>query len=77
MAANNTLQRVTIANGPAPYIGWALVDQLGRGMAGAEPSDWGLPGQIIDSTNLGSCTEAEIYPEFDGFESVFTKAWGM
>ncbi|CCI51524.1 hypothetical protein BN13_1070009 [Nostocoides jenkinsii Ben 74] len=31
-AAGSTLQAMTVAGPPEKYIGWALVDQLGRAM---------------------------------------------
>lgn len=77
MAAGSTLQAMTIAGPPEKYIGWALVDQLARGMLGEEPADWSLPGRIIDETNIGDGTEESIHPGFVGFEKLFTDQWGV
>ena len=77
MAAGSTLQAMTIAGPPEKYIGWALVDQLGRAMTGQKAADWSLPGRIIDKTNIGDGSEAKIHPDFQGFEKLFTSAWGV
>ncbi len=77
MASKSTLQAMTIAGPPERYIGWALVDQLGRAMLNEKPADWSLPGRIIDSTNIGDGSESSIHPSFDGFEKLFTGNWGM
>lgn len=77
MAAGNTLQAMTIAGPPEVFIGWALLDQLARGMLGEEPADWALPGRIIDSTNIGSGSAADIHPGWEGFEAKFLAAWGL
>lgn len=77
MATGNTLQAMTIAGPPEVFIGWALLDQLGRGMLGEEPADWALPGRIIDSTNIASGGAADIHPGWEGFEARFLAAWGL
>jgi ABC-type sugar transport system substrate-binding protein len=77
MAAHTTLQAMTIANPPEQYTGWAVVDQLGRGMLGDQPADWALPGRIIDSTNIGDGSSSAIYPGFQTFTGLFLKAWGL
>lgn len=77
MAEGNTLQAMTVAAPPADYTGWALVDQLGRGMLGMPPADWALPGRIIDSKNIGDGTDADVYPGFEDFSKLFTAAWGQ
>jgi ABC-type sugar transport system substrate-binding protein len=77
MAAGSTLQAMTVAGPPEKYIGWTLVDQLGRALTGQQPADWSLPGRIIDKTNIGDGTEAGIHPGFTGFEKAFTDKWGM
>lgn len=77
MAAGNTLQAMTIAGPPEKYIGWALVDQLGRALTDQKPADWSLPGRIIDKTNIGDGKESSIHPDFDGYQKLFTDAWGM
>jgi ribose transport system substrate-binding protein len=72
----NGLQKATVSTPPPPYYGWAFVDQLGRAMAGEEAAIWELPNQIIDSTNIGE-SDAELFPEYDGFEETFKQAWGV
>jgi ribose transport system substrate-binding protein len=77
MAADNTLQSMTIAGPPEVFIGWALLDQLARGMLGEEAADWALPGRIVDSTNIGSGSDADIHPGWADFEAGFLEAWGL
>lgn len=77
IAAGNTLLAATVAGPPADFIGWALLDQLGRGMLGLAPADWSLPGRIIDSTNVGAGTPAEIHPGWDNYQAKFLAAWGL
>lgn len=77
MAEGNTLQAMTVAAPPADYTGWALVDQLGRGMLGMPSADWALPGRIIDSQNIGDGSNAVVYPGFEDFPNLFTVAWGQ
>lgn len=77
MAAGTTLQAMTIAGPPEKYIGWALVDQLGRAMLDQPAADWSLPGRIIDKTNIGDGSEASIHPDFEGFSKLFTDNWGV
>ena len=77
LAAGNSLQEMTIAGPPEIFIGWALLDQLSRGMLGEEPADWGLPGRIVDSTNIGTGSDEDIHPGWEGFEAKFLEAWGL
>lgn len=76
MRAGNTLQVMTDATPPQVFIGWALVDQLARGMTGGQPADWALPARLIDKTNIGQ-SDAEIFPAYQNFKSSFTSAWGI
>jgi ribose transport system substrate-binding protein len=77
LAAGNSLQAMTIAGPPEVFIGWALLDQLSRGMLGEEAADWGLPGRIVDATNIGSGSDEDIHPGWEGFEAKFLEAWGL
>lgn len=77
LAAGNTLQSMTIAGPPEDFIGWALLDQMARGMLGEEAADWALPGRIIDSANIGSGSDSDIHPGWEDFEAGFLEAWGL
>lgn len=77
MAANRTLQVMTDATPPELYIGWVLVDELGRGMLGMPAANWALPARLVDSTNIGNGTVSAIFPAYQDFKSVFLKAWGV
>jgi len=76
MRAGSTLQVMTDATPPENYIGWALLDQLGRGMTGAPAVDWALPGRLVDKTNIGQ-SDAELFPAYQNFQGQFTSAWGV
>jgi hypothetical protein len=67
-----------MSNSPAPqaYIGWTLVDSLGRGMAGQPAVPWTISTRIVTADNVGA-DDASIFPAFKGFEQLFRSAWGM
>jgi ribose transport system substrate-binding protein len=76
MRAGSTLQVMTDATPPENYIGWALLDQLARGITGTPAVDWGLPGRLVDKTNIGQ-SDAALFPAYQNFQSKFTSAWGI
>lgn len=76
MRAHSTLQVMTDATPPEPYIGWVLLDQLGRGMTGSQPANWALPGRLVDSTNIGQ-SDAELFPQYQNFNAAFLSPWGV
>ncbi|MHB8614014.1 MAG: sugar ABC transporter substrate-binding protein [Candidatus Dormibacteraceae bacterium] len=76
MRAGSTLQVMTDATPPENYIGWALLDQLARGITGSPAVDWALPGRLVDKTNIGQ-SDAELFPAYQNFQSHFTSAWGV
>lgn len=76
MRGGSTLQVMTDATPPEPYLGWVLVDQLGRGMTGGQPADWGLPGRLVDKTNIGQ-SDAELFPAYQNYKAPFLTAWGV
>lgn len=77
IAAGNTLLAATVAGPPEDFIGWALLDQLARGMLDLAPAEWSLPGRIIDSTNVGTGSPADIHPGWDNYQAKFLAAWGL
>lgn len=77
MQAHRTLQAMTDATPPELYIGWVLVDQLGRGMLGMPAANWALPARLVDSTNIGNGTVSAIFPAYQDFTGVFLHAWGV
>jgi len=34
-------------------MGWALVDQLGRGLLHEKPFNWTIPDRVVERTNIG------------------------
>jgi ribose transport system substrate-binding protein len=77
MSAHRTLQVMTDATPPELYIGWVLVDELGRGMLGLPAANWALPARLVDSSNIGNGTVDAIFPTYTNFNGVFLKAWGV
>lgn len=68
-------QVLDVAFPPTPWMGWALMDQVARGILGEEPGDWEIPVRLIDSTNVGE-SDADLFPEYANFQDAFVKAWG-
>ena len=61
---------------PPAWVGYALVDEVGRGLAGAPAEHWVIPERVIDKTNIGS-SNASIWANWSSFRTGFTKAWGL
>lgn len=69
-------QEATVATPPEAWIGYSIVDEMGRAILGLEPGGVVVPTRLIDESNVGE-SNAEIAPEFDGFESAYQKLWGL
>lgn len=67
-------QVADVAFPPSRWFGWAILDQVARGIAGEEPVDWTVPTRLIDKTNVGE-SDAELFPKYQGFEQEFVKRW--
>jgi len=67
-------QVVDVAFPPATWFGWAIFDQIARGVVGDKPLDWEVPTRLIDETNVGE-SDAELFPDYAGFEAKFEEAW--
>ncbi|WP_162795679.1 sugar ABC transporter substrate-binding protein [Nonomuraea lactucae] len=76
MRAGSSPQVMTAAVPPMQYIGWALVDQVGRGMAKAKPAEWTIPSRIIDRTNMGT-SDDQMFPAYQKYEPKFLEKWGL
>jgi ABC-type sugar transport system substrate-binding protein len=61
---------------PNPWMGWALIDQIGRGFQQKKPFDWTIPDRLVDSTNIGT-RDAALWPGWQNYASGFVKAWGL
>jgi ribose transport system substrate-binding protein len=70
----NTGQVATVAFPPHEWIGWMLFDQVARLSLGMDALPYEVPTFIVDSSNVGA-SDAELFPEYEGFETVFEKAW--
>ncbi|HUH53040.1 MAG TPA: substrate-binding domain-containing protein [Microbacteriaceae bacterium] len=70
------MMKVTVAAPPPQWIGWTVVDDLLRGIAGQEPNGLVIPTRLIDPTNVGE-TDADVMPNYVGFEDEYKKVWGL
>lgn len=61
---------------PNEWIGWALIDQAGRGLTGSKPLKWVIPERAVDKTNIGK-SDAALWANWAGYEAKFAKAWGV
>ena len=69
-------QKYDAAFPPGGWMGWAVTDQLARGMLKLKPQNWVIPTRVIDSTNAGA-SNAGLFATYSTFESAFKKAWGL
>lgn len=61
-----------------PYAGWLQVDELLRGMVGAQPVNDDEPTNIFSKDNIGPDNSlANLYPGLVGYENAFLKNWGL
>jgi len=71
-------QSATGAFPPNEWIGWALLDQVGRALAGEEALDWVVPHAAIDSSNVGpSNDQLGPYADWANYQDTFREAWGL
>ncbi|UFS57963.1 sugar ABC transporter substrate-binding protein [Subtercola endophyticus] len=69
-------QTMTVAMPPTAWIGWAAFDDVARKMTGAASQNYVIPTRLIDPSNIGDGTAATLFPNYTGYESAFTTAWG-
>lgn len=64
---------------PAHYLGWQLVDQAARAVAGAKPTPFTVQVQMLDKANIGPAgtEEMTVFKGLANYEGVFKKAWGL
>lgn len=73
---NGGTQKVTVATPPEQWIGWGIVDEIGRAIAGQEPGGVVVPTRLVDESNVGESND-EISPNYVGFEDKFLELWGV
>jgi ribose transport system substrate-binding protein len=61
---------------PIAYIGWTMIDEMGRVIAGQSPVTESLPTRLIDASNIGA-SNAALFPAFAGYQAGFEKLWGV
>jgi ribose transport system substrate-binding protein len=66
-----------VSDPPLESVGWSVMDQVGRLMAGQKPSkeDADLPTQLFTGGEVPPLEER--WPGFEGFEAKFEKLWGL
>ena len=72
----DSVQKAVVAIAPQLYQGYAFMDQIMRGMTGADPVEWTLPIRFVDESNVGT-TDEDIFPQFAGVEDEFATLWGV
>jgi ribose transport system substrate-binding protein len=75
MIAGDSGQDMTVAVPPLSWMGWLFVDSAARAMAGLDDPGYVIPVQLVDSSNIGDGTAAEVFPNYDGYADAFTAAW--
>lgn len=68
-------QDFTLATPPPGWIGWLSFDMTARAITGAEIPDYTVPTRIVDGTNVGDGTDADVSPNYADYQSAFTTAW--
>lgn len=75
---NGGQQIATVAYPEAGFLGWDIVDQVGRllqNQSGARHRT--IPVQAIDFTNVGKDNSiAQVFPKLVGYEAAFRRMWG-
>jgi ribose transport system substrate-binding protein len=69
-------QKATVATPPEGWIGYSIVDDLGRAILGLDPSGITVPTRLIDKTNVGSAN-TDVAPAFKDYASAYAKLWGL
>lgn len=63
---------------PGAFVGWQVIDQVGRLLEGQDVPAAELPVQMIDASNVGESNDlAQVFPALVGFEDDFIAAWGL
>jgi ribose transport system substrate-binding protein len=72
-------QVADIAYPPAEFLGWDVVDQVGRILQGQKTAlHRPIAVQTIDYTNVGKDNSlASVFPKVVGYDSAYKKMWGM
>lgn len=60
---------------PNDWMGWALVDVMGRAITGSPTSNVTIPVQLVDKTNATTSNES-LFPKYAGFQDKYKVAWG-
>lgn len=62
---------------PSESIGWQIVDQQARLLAGVEgAAEIIVPSRLVDKTNLGA-SDNDIWPGYSDYQRTYTTSWGM
>jgi ribose transport system substrate-binding protein len=69
-------QKATVATPPEAWIGYSIVDDLGRAILGLDPSGIVVPTRLIDESNVGASND-EVASAYQGFEDAYAQLWGL
>ncbi len=74
---NGEVQVMDMSFPPGEYVAYVLMDQVGRAMAGEEPSEVIIPSRVVDESNLPDSNDTEaLFPDFGDYSTAFTDLWG-
>lgn len=64
---------------PASYLGWQLLDQAARAVAGHKPAPFTVQVQMLDKGNIGpsGTDEMGVFKGLANYDAAFKKAWGL
>lgn len=65
----------TVAMPPPGWIGWAAFDQVARAILGVTVPDYVIPTRLIDETNIGDGSTADVSPNYRDYQTAFEDAW--
>jgi ABC-type sugar transport system substrate-binding protein len=79
IASGSTLQTADVSDPLNQAMGWYLVDQLGRAMAGVPTVREVLPQQLFVKANLPASPagQAALFPGFAGYQAKWLALWGI
>jgi ABC-type sugar transport system substrate-binding protein len=72
-------QIATVAYPDAGFLGWEVVDQIGRLLLGQRSARTReIPVQVIDYTNVGRDNSmAQVFPKLVGYEAQYRRMWRL
>ena len=78
MNRDDKVQVADVSYPPTEYVGWLIVDQLGRAILDEPVENTELPLQLFDKENLPPSNDfEELWPQMTEYQSAFKEKWGV